>query len=316
MNLRLAKRKNIPFGGLQIVMVGDFFQLSPVLNEKSTEGYHYLQEFKSPFAFDTDTWKDSGIRTIQLDQIMRQSDQTMINALNEIRIRGDHFREALEMFNRSGLNNEDVDEENALFLCSTNKDADIINQDSYANLETEPRCYTGVLSGKFKECPVPLYLEMKIGCKVMICANNHDSGYYNGQIGYVKEMFEDMIAIELTSGETIHITKYKWEEYDYVKDKDGKVTKTVIGSYVQFPIKIGYAVTIHKAQGLSLDNAIIYTGRGCFAHGQAYVALSRLRTMKGLKLLDKIYPSEIIVDQRVKDFYDGKIVTNLFDIMK
>lgn len=309
-NLRTIKKTNVAFGGLQVIGSGDFFQLSPILKAGSSEETHFKKDFKSPYAFDSESWSESGLQTIELDQIMRQSDEEMINALNSIRKKDGNYRKALKYINDIGTENKPTGE--PLFLCSTNKDADFINQERYEELEGEGQIYFGKCYGKTKDIMmVPLELKCKIGMKVLICANNAQKGYFNGQTGFIKNLFDELISVELSDGEVVHVEKYTWEESDYVV-KNEKLERTVVGRYVNFPIKIGYAVTIHKSQGLSLDSACIYTGRGLFAHGQGYVALSRLRTMDGLCLINPIRDHEIIVDQRIKDFYDGKIVKNLF----
>lgn len=316
MNLRVIKRRNIPFGGIQVIIVGDFYQLMPILNERSSEGYNFLQEFQSPFCFHTKTWKEMGAETINMDQIMRQSDESMINALNSIRKRDENFEASLDFLNGVGINNmKNVDESvDPLFLCTFNKDAETINRDRYEEIPGEEVTFIGKQHGKFKDHPVPSEINIKEGCKVLICANNNTLGYFNGQTGVVREISQTdgFVMVELSNGEVKRVVPNKWEEFEYVVE-NGVLSKKVVGSYVQMPLKLGWAVSIHKSQGMSLTEAVIYTGRGCFTHGQAYVALSRLRSLEGLYLVDKIYPNEVIVDKRVHDFYNGKVSTNLMD---
>lgn len=310
--LRRAKRKNKPFGGLQVIVVGDFFQLSPVLNTNSTEGEYFLKEFDSPFAFDTEAWRGAGFQTIELDEIMRQSDAKFINALNSIRTRDDKFEESLEFLNQQGMEKDDLAED-TLFLCSTNREAETVNKHNYDDLPGEERIYVGKKKGLFKDIPVPECLSLKVGAKVLVCANCPEQSYFNGQTGHVMKMFNDSISVELETGETVLIKEFKWTEYEYFNGPDGMGIKPV-ADYQQFPLKLGYACTVHKSQGLSLSQAALYTGNGFFAHGQGYVAFSRLRSLAGLYVLKEIARKDIIVDRRVTEFYENNKFANLMNM--
>lgn len=310
--LRLAKRRNKPFGGLQVIVVGDFFQLSPVLNERSQEGELYLKEFSSPFAFDTDTWREAGFQTIELTEIMRQSDAEFINALNSIRTRADDFENALDFLNRTGMSKDHVPDD-TLFLCSTNREADAVNKENYDDVMGEERVYFGKKKGPFRDLPVPECLSLKVGVKVLICANAEDQSYYNGMTGYVEKMFNDCIMVQLDTGETITVREFKWTEYEYLNGDEGLKINPV-AEYQQFPLRLGYACTVHKSQGLSLSQAAIYAGNGFFAHGQGYVAFSRLRSLEGLFVLKEIARRDIIVDRRVSEFYEQNKYANLMNL--
>lgn len=311
-NLRKIKRRNVAFGGLQVIVVGDFFQLPPVLNERSVEAEYFREEFDSPFAFDTDSWRDAGFQTIELDEIMRQSDQEFIAALNSIRCRDADFAKSLAKLNKIGMNRDDIADD-TLFLCSTNKDADMVNADNYDSIEGEERMFYGTKKGSFRDLPVPQEMNLKIGTKVLICANDADEKYFNGQTGYVAAFGGDgTVDVQLETGTTVKVQRFTWQEFEYFNDGQGVGIRS-IGEYNQLPLKLGYAVTIHKSQGLSLSNAAIYTGRGCFAHGQCYVALSRLRSLEGLHILKEIGSYEVIVDTRVKQFYEANKYANLMN---
>jgi ATP-dependent exoDNAse (exonuclease V) alpha subunit len=305
--LKIVMKSRRAFGGLQIIVVGDFFQLPPVLNYNSPEGQLFNQEYKSPYAFDTDSWDNAGFETIELTQIMRQSDETFINALNAIRKKTDSAKTSLDLLNRIGSEN-DANEESVM-LCSTNKDADVVNEHKYNELDGKERLYVGDITGDFKDFPVQQYLRLKIGCRVLITVNSET--YCNGDSGTVIEMSDELVVVQSDRGQRFHIEKAEWKqkEYDVV---DGELTEQDVGTFKQFPLKLAYAITIHKSQGMSLSNAAIYTGRGCFSHGQLYVALSRLRSLEGMSILRPLGYNEIIVDQRVIDFYDRNVKVNLF----
>lgn len=308
--LKKIKRRRAPFGGMQIIIVGDFFQLPPVLNANSKEGKLYSEEFKDLFAFSTDAWREAGLETIELTQVMRQSDVNMINALNSIRVKDTNYKQALKFLNSIGASNDSIGED-TIFLCATNKDADFINKESYDALDSEEKHYVSKVTGQFQDFPVPEYLSLKVGTKVLLCANS--STFVNGQTGVVSRMLNDSVSVILDrNNEEVLVSTHKWQAFDYTKTEGG-VKQEEIGTFEQLPIKLGYAATIHKSQGLSLDNAIIYTGRGCFSHGQAYVALSRLRSLEGLGMLKEIRTDEIIVDPKVSKFYQDNQYSNLIN---
>lgn len=311
-NLRRIKKVNKPFGGVQIVLVGDFYQLSPVLNNRSPEAQYFNAEFSSVFAFSTESWQQAGLQTIMLDEVMRQSDVDFISALNSIRTRDSEYSSKLDYLNKIGNKSVDVDE--PLFLCSTNKDAETINAHHYDDLAGDDHVYHGIVDGNFKDFPVPEHLTLKVGCKILVCANSQgDSEFYNGQTGYVTVLEDKYILAKLDGvHDEVKIEHNLWEEFEYSVVGDD-LNADVVGSFRQFPVKLGYAVTIHKSQGLSLDNAVIYTGRGCFAHGQAYVALSRLRSLEGLHMMKPIGLDEVIVNSEVKKFYEDNKYSNLMN---
>ena len=309
--LRKIRKINKPFGGLQVLVVGDFYQLPPVLNKKGGEYDAFSREFFSEFAFDTDTWKEAGFVTVELNEVMRQNDVDFINALNSIRVKDKNYATSVNFLNKRAAQNDEIGDD-PIFLCSTNKDADTINQHNFDELEGEIKFYTGTKWGSFKGCLVPDVIELKVGAKVLICANG--DAYVNGQVGFVESMHENVIFVQLQGyGEdTVAVKKHKWEEFDYENKGDG-VKAVAIGGFEQFPIKLGYAITVHKSQGISLDSGIIYNGRGFFCPGQAYVGLSRLRTLSGLGMIKPLDLSDIIVDKRVTTFYENNRYANLMN---
>ena len=312
--LRKIRRINRPFGGIQVIVVGDFFQLPPVLNERSSEGQAFLSEFDSEFCFKTDTWFEAGFETIQLTKVMRQKDSEFIDALNSIRVKASDYAKSLQFLNVKAM--EKVEEEvDTIFLCSTNKNADTINSHKFEELEGEVRKYKGKKEGAFKADPVPENLELKVGTKVLICVNNGDE-YSNGQLGHVESMHDETIFVRLQGygGGVVAVQKHKWEEFDYTVGSNGEAKKFPVGSFIQFPLKFGWAITVHKSQGLSLDSAILYAGNGFFCPGQAYVGLSRLRTLEGLYMLKPLELTDVIVDPRVKKFYEDNRYSNLLNV--
>lgn len=303
LQLRKIRRNNRPFGGLQIIVVGDFYQLPPVLTDNEKDVFN--TEYDSPYCFSTETWAECDFEYIELDQVMRQTDLEMINHLNAIRQKDDNYKESVDFFNKYGVANaQDVLDTDPVFLCSTNKSAMQINTRNYSECEGEEKVFVGSRSTDFKgELPVPQELELKFGAKVIIVANSPD--YKNGQIGYVTKFIGSKVQVLIEDTEEyIYIDSHTWEQVEY-SVKEGVLTRDVIGTYRQLPIKLAWAITVHKAQGQTIPNAIIDMGWGAFAHGQLYVALSRVKSMQGFGLIKNIKYTDVIVDKDVREFYDN-----------
>ena len=312
-NLKRAKRSRKPFGGLQIIVVGDFFQLPPVLNNQSSEYDFFTKEFDSVYAFATNAWVSGGFELIELDKILRTDDEDFIMLLQSIRKRDENHMAAVGVINNICYNKYDAPDEDAIVLCTTNKDADSINQANYDELPGEEREFFAQFPANMKVEPAPKTLALKEGARIMILANIAGGVAFNGQLGYVVGFEEDKIMVLLDGHQyPTRIEKYTWEDRDYKLSADGSTLETVVtGKFIQYPMKLAYAITIHKSQGVSLQSAHINMGRGAFAHGQAYVALSRLRSMYKLNLMHKLNPSDIIVDQEVIQFYEDIKTANL-----
>ena len=302
--LRKIRRLNQPFGGLQVIFVGDFYQLPPVVTNKDKRGFAE-DGFSSPFCFSSPSWSAANFKHIALDQIMRQSDVAMISNLMKIRSKEDGWRESVEFFNKIGFKNrESVLDEDPVFLCSTNAAANAINETNYEELEGEEHVFFGAKSGRFSGEPAPYELKLKYGTKVIITANTDE--YKNGQVAYVIGFVGDKIKLLLEeTEETLIMDKYTWEDIEYSVTGSGALSRNVMGRYTQYPVKHGWAITIHKAQGQSISYAMIDLGRGSFAPGQTYVALSRLRTLEGLALATRIETRDVIVADEINEFYDN-----------
>lgn len=301
--LRKIRRINQPFGGLQVIVVGDFFQLPPVVTNKDKNEFE-KEGFASGFCFSGQTWSSANFEHIELKKIMRQSDEDMISNLMNIRCKGSNWKQSVSFFNKHGeTNKESVMDEDPVFLCSTNASTSAINDMNYSELESEERVFYAAKSGRFPSEPAPYELKLKYGTKIILTANTDT--FKNGETGYVVGFVGDKIEVLLEDTEQqILVGKYGWEDIEY-SVVNGVLSRDVMGRYTQYPIKYGWAITIHKAQGQSLSNAIIDWGRGCFSAGQAYVALSRLRTLEGLAMNLPMTNQDVIVAPEILEFYDN-----------
>lgn len=301
--LRAARRTMQKFGGVQLLLIGDLYQLPPVVKE---EAENILYRFyKSPFFFDAVALKEMQLLTVELKKVYRQTDNTFLQILNAIRDK-DFDAIDFELLN-SRYEPEFAPQESYVYLTSHNYMADSINKNNLQKLKGRSYIYKAVIDGDFKPhlYPNDENLELKAGTQVMFIRNDTSEAkrYFNGKLAKVTALSEDIITV-LPDGEEkeLEIERELWENKTYQLNGQKEIDEQVIGSYEQFPFRLAWAVTIHKSQGLTFDRVIIDAGRS-FTSGQVYVALSRCRTLKGIVLKSKITPGIITTDDRIKHFY-------------
>ena len=323
-----GRNKKLPFGGKQVILVGDFYQLPPVI--KSEEEERFIRNtYGGEFAFQTDIWERGGFQCFCLKTVHRQShDDLFLSILNHIRHNDLETRDLVDPETKELLTVQEILNKYAdirrpldvtpVCLCTTNREANILNALANEKSDGVGRTFTAVIKGIFssKDYPTPAKLELKTGTRVMTLINHRTpSGtleFVNGDVGevlgYMTLAGTEAVRIKLDNGKTVNISPNEWKNYQYVLTTDPKsgkekVTQKEVGSYIQLPLKLAYAITIHKSQGMSVNSAMIKLGNGCFAHGQLYTALSRCRSLKNLRIDRNICAEDIIINPAVIDFY-------------
>jgi GTPase SAR1 family protein len=308
--LRHVRRQPLmPFGGVQMLYIGDLFQLPPVVRNEEWES---LKEYyDSPFFFNAQAVKYAPPVYIELKKIYRQNDSIFIQILNNIRNNICTKEDLQKLHEHYKPEFAPAKEENFIVLTSHNEKADLINRRELQKLQGKAYSYKAEISGEFydRSFPAEEVLNLKVGAQIMFIKN--DKGefrrFFNGKIGVVKNIFEDKIYISFPNEtDTLVLEKETWQniKYNYNKNSD-KIEEEELGTFRQYPIRLAWAITIHKSQGLTFDKAIIDAGAS-FAPGQVYVALSRLTSLQGLVLHSRIHPNCISTDARVLEFVNSE----------
>ncbi|HEY1037079.1 MAG TPA: AAA family ATPase [Candidatus Paceibacterota bacterium] len=352
------------FGGVQIVAIGDLFQLPPIVSPH--EQMIFASRYESPYFFDSKAYQKGEFQIAELTQVYRQNDTEFITILDKMRIgqvEPNHIYklnsvcypdfqpgaakqqdqgygysdgsnsssfDGVDVFDGEGGEtvidlDEDISvhkskkgskkakffspESRLIHLVTTNAMADSINQKELEKVHGPTKTYKGALMGTFeqKNTPVPAVLVLKVGAQVMTVKNDVMGRWVNGDVGVVKKLGSASIHVQFESGKIEEVQAESWEsvKYDY-DEMHNTISSEVVGKYVQLPVKLAWAVTIHKSQGKTFERAIIDFGRGTFAHGQAYVALSRVRSMEGITLLTPLSMRDVQVDERIINFLSSR----------
>jgi hypothetical protein len=322
-DIALRKNRNRPndaFGGIQMVFIGDLFQLPPVLKDNDRE--KILLDFGGHYFFDAKVFKTFTYEFKELTIIFRQTSEQpeFKNLLNRVRNNEVQFDD-LALLNSRHKDNVG-EHSNSIFLTTRRDIARSINNDKLESLPGQKFIYIGNLSGKYinlreeseekleNKLPAPYRLELKKNAQIMLLKNDSGKRWVNGTIGIVDNLDKDSITVKINDSK-YKIEKETWNEVEYILNKETKeIEPKIIAGFSQFPLQLSYAMTIHKSQGKSFDKITIDVGTGAFAHGQVYVALSRCRTLNGIILSNQIRNSDIIVDPRVIEFYKTKSIPN------
>ncbi|MFP4014538.1 MAG: helix-turn-helix domain-containing protein [Chitinispirillaceae bacterium] len=301
--LRMYRDKSKPFGGLQLLMIGDLQQLAPVARG---EEWELLKDhYDTPFFFASKALAQSSYITIELKKIYRQSDQEFISLLNGIR-NCDGHGEVLEKLNKRCIPGGYAEKDDGSIILTThNYQAQRINSEKMNQLSTAPYTFTARIQGDFPEYAYPTESELtlKKGAQVMFVKNDSsgEKRYFNGKIGIVENIDRDTIFVKCDE-ESIAVEPDVWQNVKYgLNENSGQIEENVCGSFTQYPLKAAWAITIHKSQGLTFDRVVIDAG-AAFAHGQVYVALSRCRSLEGLILTKPLTPGVLISSTKVEEF--------------
>lgn len=307
--LQKTRRSDLPFGGVQTLFIGDLLQLPPVI--KPEEWQVLKQYYQGGFFFHSQVIKQYPPVYIELDKIYRQDDAVFIEILNNLRnnkITSTDLNVLNQLVNR---NFEVKNNPGTIVVTTHNAKADEINQQALSELKTRAQVYFPELVEDFPEkiYPIEPRMELKIGSQVMFIKNDasQEKRYFNGKMGTIKTLSEDEILVHFPDeNKTIEVEKYTWENIKYkLNPLTNEIEETVAGTFTHYPLKLAWAITVHKSQGLTFDKAALDVSR-VFAPGQAYVALSRLRSLKGLILLSPMQFNGISSDEEVLSYANNK----------
>ncbi len=309
-SLKIHRKSPLPFGGVQMLLFGDLFQLPPVVSSQEEKEY-FATVYPNPYFFGAHVFdKFMPLEMIELTRVYRQSERNFIHLLDSIRTMQLDY-EDLESLNERYIPDAII-EEPYLTLCSTNAAAQEINNRRLAQLASAPFFYSGEVKGDFnpKIFPSDYKLELRQDAQVMMIRNDPEKRFVNGSLAQIVHLEDESITVRLSteSGkpELFDLPKMTWENirYTFKADADNPIQSEVMGSFTQYPVRLAWAVTIHKSQGKSYDRIVIDLGRGAFEYGQTYVALSRCRTLKGVFLKKPLTPRDILVDEKVTEYYE------------
>ena len=305
-----VNRENLqPFGGVQVVLFGDPYQLPPVVTNDPVERAYFQDFYDSPYFFSSQVFKEAGdhIEMVELGKVFRQESRHFLRLLEAIRTNEIDYDD-LEDLNERWMP-DFTPEEGYITLCARNATADRINRNALSGLPGDEEVFQAEVKGKFDPTlyPVESAMKLRLGAQVMFVKNDQEKQFVNGTIGKVVTLKKNKIVVQVEEANgkmrSIDVKPMDWEIMRYRSTVTGDLETETIGSFKQYPLKLAWAITIHKSQGKTFDRVLIDLGGGAFEHGQLYVALSRCRTLEGVMLRQAIRPRDVITDDQVVDFF-------------
>lgn len=315
--LQLNRRDKRPFGGVQMVLVGDFLQLPPVVREDEQEILANLG-YATPYAFSAKCLANNEVRIIELTKVYRQDNQDYIRMLGDLRS-GNNLAETVKLFN-DACHGAHKRAAAPVILTGTNAVADKYNALGLRKLPGQDVAYEGVTTGEFNltndKLPAPERLVLKVGVRIMMVKNDKAKKWVNGSLGTIRRLGQDRVWVKLDDKDGEHeVAKVSWDNIRYEWDEvTASIEAKTVGSYEQIPVMPAWALTIHKAQGLTLENVRVDLATGAFASGQAYVALSRARSLDGLSFATPLRVADAMVDARLMTFLESVAPMQALDV--
>ena len=304
--MRKTLRSSLPFGGKQVIFVGDMFQLPPVVKQGAEHDLmrdlYHTEDF---FFYKADVIKRMRLVKIEFQKVYRQEDEDFLRILENVRLNKTTPENLMHLNER--VCQPTKEDGTVITLASLNRTADDLNQKRLAEIDSEEFTYEGTVTGKFEEkrFPVDKTLKLKVGAQVMFTRNDQRKRWVNGTIGTVSKLTRDEIQVT-TDGATYVVPNCSWESYSYEYDKEErKMKKELMGTFTQYPLRLAWAITVHKSQGMTFDKLYLDLSRGMFAAGQLYVALSRVRSLGGLFLSRCIIPQYAHTSREVLAYANG-----------
>ncbi len=301
--------ENLPFGGVQMIFIGDLYQLPPVVT--SAERDIFRTHYATPYFFSAKVFEQLPFEYVELEKVYRQKDDEFVRLLNTIRNRSVTDDDLSRFNTRCNPDFQPPEGSFYIWLTSTNALADQINEQRLSELPGKAWKARGILEGDFGKEYLPTAVELKLkkGAQIMLLNNDSFGQWINGTIGKIRKFEKDdagdeVIVADLDNGDTARISPYTWKIYRFFL-QENELHSEDVGSFTQYPVRLAFAVTIHKSQGKTFENAVIDIGRGTFAHGQMYVALSRCTTLAGLVLRQPLKKNHILMDWQVVKFLTG-----------
>lgn len=309
--LRINRGIDEPFGGIQMIFIGDLFQLPPVISTHFEKEY-LASKYDSPYFFSAEIFeKGCNLELIELHEVHRQKDKAFVRLLDNIRTNSFDFDDLEALNSRYQPNN--AEEELSIILSPRNHTVQQINAERLEIIEAEIFQYKAGISGEVNESVLPtdVFLKLKVGAQVMFLKNDPDKQFVNGTLGIISHLDSHSIRVLIDEGfneqREVEVVKMEWDfiRYELEAEKGGQISEKVIGRFTQYPIKLAWAITIHKSQGKTFSRVIIDLAGGAFEFGQLYVALSRCTSMEGITLLRPVKPSDVKVDERISEYLES-----------